>query len=591
MSGELNLALLDRGDRPVKRQPETFHLPPSETGVIPTKYPLLAQEQGIVGPLVENLQLLIGLGVTASVATLGASIFFSGQLPDWAKTALLSVSLGSSAATTATLCLSGNQNLLRMQNAINQAREKQIQSHLNSEVIRSNILLEIENNDWLVQQVMKLPIEQQLKYLKQYKLTDLVPWYTEAVEAIAPPPPVSIYEGHQDNIRDASFMDADMLDFSWIDQEFVEAPKAIFGASRSGKTRVMAILVYQFMHYNPDGEIRIIDAHFSERPDGITKENHKELTDDDSLWFLGVPDSFVKDNYVISFQGDSKGRYQGPDEFCRQTIAMYERMYRLLQYRKQKGMKSTNGGNKKWHELGGFKFHLVHDEFFAAIKQIASYSKKAAERITNVIIPTVAFEARKFGITFTLGLHSLKKGSVDIDSDVLLANMSLLMLGAALNDPNTPLPTDVADQRIETFAAMQQIQEALEPKTGYACAVRKKNSTAGGSERLKVEVIPHINFSDVWFNFVPKNSRGLIESAIEEQLISLPETDEGNSQTGQKKDFKSIFVSLRNWYESINPKPSDEEILIEYERISGEQVLPNAGDTILKVVKGEYPIE
>lgn len=290
----------------------------------------------------------------------------------------------------------------------------------------------------LALEVAALPPWQHARWVQQFGLQGMLPSPAVDVGAVeATSPTLTFSAPDQLPIED---LEADSRpDYSWLDDNFIDASKGVFGAKGSGKSTFLAYDAIRFLQLHPDGELRIGDLHYDEK---------------ESLWLPGVP----------------------PEQLLKTVIA--DRTDGILkQFRRARALVEERIERK---DRNGKPFKLICDEFVGVMTRL---DKDEQEEVLKAI-QLIQFEGRKYNVNVVLGLHSVKKGQSGIDSSVL-ANMDLLCLGKSLADRSTQFPADFDCSAL--LKGQEIIQSQLRSGDGFACVVRKLG------ESPQVVVLPYLS--------------------------------------------------------------------------------------------------
>lgn len=281
----------------------------------------------------------------------------------------------------------------------------------------------MESQRRLAGYISKLPQYEQSRWLQMFGLAGIIPPPTidavvEETRTIAITPSQSSFDELSEDL-------ASEIDYSWLDEKFVSASKVVFGPKGSGKSVYFAYEAIAFLQMNPDGELRIGDRHF----DRV-----------ESQWLPGVPAEVLEKKFVA--------------KKSEQILAMFRRAGSLLRYRVENEIRLSHPECKR--------FKLICDEFESFILQLFDEEKK---EVMDIIAQTQD-EGRKYGVDITLGVHSLKKERIGVDSSVLF-QMDVLCLGQGLADPNTKFPADFNTKKL--LEAQHILQASLSKGDGFAC--------------------------------------------------------------------------------------------------------------------------
>lgn len=291
------------------------------------------------------------------------------------------------------------------------------------------------------------------------------------------------------------------VDYTWIDAKFVNSSKAVFGPKGSGKSVYLAYEAIAFLTHFPDGELRIGDKHFDE---------------DESVWLPGVPTDILLNQYVAKKP--------------KLIMEAFRRAKQLLDDRIENGIKANHPKCKP--------FKLICDEFEGFIMGLTDAEKSD---VMNIIAQTQD-EGRKYLINITLGMHSLKKERIGVDSSVLF-QMDVLCLGSALADPNTKFPVDFEAKTL--LQKQMELQRTLKKSQGFACVIRKLG------EMAKVEVIPFLDLNQFSFDVEPQ-----------------PEPQKETPQPAPREDANP-YQMIRVWINQLGRIPTDNELVQAWQEVTG----------------------
>ena len=526
-----------------------------------------------------SIKMILSL-MGSSAVLLGLAICMRGYLPAPLKSALLGAAAGSSAIATAYAGLEQTRKTSKFARAAEVLQDEQLKDALRHNAAYDKCLNQMEGQYRLAEVLQRLPVQQRVHFARQFGVEQLVeiplPPQPKTIEVKAEP--VRLGNGQVAIASQIAQTRQQGIDYSWLNDEVIKASKGVFGAKGSGKSFYLALEAWEFKRANPDGTLIIIDKHYDPQP-GLDKSSFDPKL---SLWFLGLPDEIIRRDFVVSLMGDPDGKHAGREAFCRRIVEVFRLVKAVGIARQQPG----SGGKS------APMFKLIFDEFAGTmvdIKQICGAS--AVDEIVSTI-QFIEFECRKFNMRTTLGLHSLKKETIGIDSNVLLGNMDLMFLGSALADPNTKFPADISVG--QTLEAQQALQNSLEPGEGFACAYRPQG------KKICVQVLPHINPLDLWFDAEGFESGQSSIATLTPGITSTssvnppakPDSDSksstkesGDRSTGSSPDsspdkgafkprdlnksnpIQTIFDVMREWYVVQPSKPTDEELAAKWHEL------------------------
>jgi hypothetical protein len=465
-----------------------------------------ASKRDIFEPLINAERWLMGAFAAAGIGFTFAPVIWPQQKPE-VKLVQSVFGLFSSGCFTAS-ALDRSQKEKDFQ-AISQANHALVKEGLKGEFAFEQSKQQIEAKRKLASYVNGLPVEERGQWMQQYGLHGLVelPQIQQAVieqpAAQQPPALKGSFNPGQSTFEQISDDLAVSVDHTWMDAKFINASKAVFGPKGSGKSVYLAYEAIAFLTHFPDGELRIGDKHFDE---------------DESQWLPGVPTDVLLNQFVA----------KKPD----QILKMFRRAKQLLDYRIEKGIKQNHS------ECQPFK--LICDEFEGFVMGLTDAEKA---EVMNIIAQTQD-EGRKYLINITLGMHSLKKERIGVDSSVLF-QMDVLCLGSALADPNTKFPADFEAKRL--LQEQMELQRTLKKSQGFACVVRKLG------EMAKVEVIPFLDLSKFSFD------------------VESPESSEVTQH-----DNPNPYQIIKDWISQLGRNPTDSELIQAWQQVTGASLTHEA---------------
>jgi len=464
-------------------------------------------------------QILAAFAVGAIVGTLTPLLM--PRVDRVTKLLFLSYGTASSAAFTVTTHLV--QRKERIYGSIDKAQMEALKLHMQQEVAYSSSVSKIGAQRRLAEFISNLPFWEHARWIQQFGLGGLIE--PPAIEATAEEPhsalPGVVTAPPQSSLDDLVSDDVAIVpDYSWLDPKFICSTKAVFGARGSGKSTYLSFEAIAWTQINPDGELRIGDIHFDE---------------EESKWLPGVSVDTLLSQYVATEP--------------QQVLALFRRARTLLRDRvKRRDRKSK-------------PFKFICDEFVGFISRLGK--AEVAEVVD--IIQENSFEARKYGVVIVLGLHSLKKGVIGIDSSALLSGMSLICLGNSIADPATRFPADFNVKAL--LAEQQQVASLLQDKQGRACVVRKLDE---GMPR--VEVLPYLDLDQYRV--------GGEESVGREGGINTNHTP---SSSAAFLTLDQLMEKMIAWMQSLDELPSPEQVKEQWELLSGQ---PLTDDQLKAVCSG-----
>ncbi len=388
--------------------------------------------------------------------------------------------------------------------SLDNAQAAALADQMRHTVAFSGAVQKIESQRKLAGYIAQLSQYEQPRWVQMFNLGGIIPPTT--IDAVVEENKTVAIDKRQSSFDELTADLAPEIDYSWLNEKFVSASKVVFGPKGSGKSIYLAYEAIAFVQLHPDGELRIGDRHFSE---------------DESQWLPGVPADILEKKYVASKR--------------EQILAMFRRAGSLLRHRVDSGIRLSHSECRR--------FKLICDEFESFILQLDDDEKKEVMGI----IAQSQDEGRKYGVDITLGVHSLKKERIGIDSSVLF-QMDVLCLGQALADPNTKFPADFDTKKL--LSEQHTLQSILKLNQGFACVVRK------GGEMPQVVVMPFIDLSQYqveinqpsqnWLELIQQwvTSLGRIPTAAE--VKDWWETNTGNTLTSSGLNLLMEHLKLDN---------------------------------------------
>ncbi len=466
-----------------------------------------AQHKNIFEPLITSERILLGaLGIAAAAGTI-LPIVWPNQIKE---VKLIENIAGLSFGACFSAECFRRERKEKTYQSIDEANYQIVKEGLRNTFVYEKAAQEISSKRELAAYVNRLPVEERGRWMQQYGLQGLVelPQIQQAVieQPTQQPALKGSFNPSQSSFEQISDDLAVAIDYTWIDAPFVNSSKAVFGPKGSGKSVYLAYEAIAFLTHFPDGELRIGDKHFDE---------------DESVWLPGVPADILLNQYVAKNSG--------------QILKMFRRAKQLLDHRIENGIKS------KHPECVPFK--LICDEFEGFVMGLTDAEKS---EVMNIIAQTQD-EGRKYLINITLGMHSLKKERIGVDSSVLF-QMDVLCLGSALADPNTKFPADFEPKAL--LQKQMELQRTLKKSQGFACVVRKLGEIA------KVEVIPFLDLSQFSFDVEP----------IQQQDTPQP----------TPQDNINPYQIIGDWIKQLGRNPTDSELVQVWQQVTGISLTADA---------------
>ncbi|MBD2503924.1 hypothetical protein [Anabaena azotica] len=274
---------------------------------------------------------------------------------------------------------------------------KFLKTALTGEVAKKQTILEIANQQEITQIVERVPFWQKgyfaVKYGVQNLLTPEIS-HSEDEEPIEETPSVivkkSIFESTIERAEEESGI---ILD--WMKKALTQSC-FLGGKKRSGKTYLMKWLLGAYT-----SQCREHDIFFISDP-------HYDNVDFDDPWINEEADKkLISVGRLVKSEKD--------------TLKMLNEVLGLFETRKTKGLTIKKG-------VGLVRLFL---------DEVDSYSPESQE-VISAIVKTIEYEAAKYGFTCVVGVHSIKKGEMGIDSSVVDSMLQILFAGIVL-DSNSVL--------------------------------------------------------------------------------------------------------------------------------------------------------
>lgn len=463
-----------------------------------------SRDKEIFSPLMTAERFMMGMFAATAIAGTFSPVVFAPNLNNEVKLIQQLFGLFSGACFTAEAYRRKHKE--KFYKSIEDANHAIVKEQLKGTFTYEQCKNAIESKRELAGYVNRLPEMERVRWMQTYGLQGLVelPEVQQAViEQPTQQPALSAsFSPNQSTFDQISDDLAIPVDYSWIDAKFINSSKAVFGPKGSGKSVYLAYEAIAFLTHFPNGELRIGDKHFDE---------------DESVWLPGVPTDILLSQYVA----------KKPE----QILKMFRRAKQLLNHRIENGIKA------KHPECVPFK--LICDEFEGFVMGLTDAEKS---EVMNIIAQTQD-EGRKYLINITLGMHSLKKERIGVDSSVLF-QMDVLCLGSALADPNTKFPADI-EARI-LLQNQQELQRNLKKSQGFACVVRKLGEAA------KVEVIPFLDLSQFSFD---------VSSHTEQPKEPQPQENTA--------DYYQILVE---WVKTLGRQPTADELKAAWKHLTTQEL-------------------
>jgi hypothetical protein len=395
--------------------------------------------------------------LTSAVVGFGSAVLFAGSLDKISKAFL--TTMGLTGLTFYTVNVKLNEKPRKFAKAMEQAQLDSMKYTLDEEEEIERLKAEMQGATRKVEQILDKSQPWEWGYwADRAKVVPNMPPIQELTGEQVEQPTIQttaspIGVNNQSSFDDLQSVSSD-LDYSWLDDDFVKASKAVFGARGSGKTTYLNYEALRFLQAYPDGELRIADLHFDP---------------DEPKWLPGV----ASDVLLKSFVANKKDKIIALISYCNKELK--DRIDKMDKKRK--------------------RIKLIIDEFVGLLGRCDDKEIK----LIDSFLATSQDEGRKFGVDVTLGLHSLKKERCKIDSSVLW-QMDILCLANSIADPATKFPSDWENKQLAQDR--HTLQAELKKGEGFACVVCKNHA----GEPARVEVLPHIDLSQFEINVACVNS-------------------------------------------------------------------------------------
>lgn len=301
--------------------------------------------------------------------------------------------------TTALMCL--NLPDIEHEKKIDRTRKdtelKFLKTALTGDIAKKQTILEIANQQEITQIVERVPFWQKGYFAVKYGVQNLLTPEIEIDEPEQPEAQPQVINAPK-NIFEATIERAEQQEetvFDWM-RKALKQSCFLAGKKRSGKTYFMKWLLAGYI-----AECRPNDIFYVSDP-------HYDNVDFDDPWITQEADKkLISVGRLVKSESD--------------TLKMLDEVLASFRKRKENGLTVKKG-------VGLIR--LFMDE-------VDSYSPEAQEEI-SAAIKTIEYEAAKYGITVCLGVHSIKKGEMGIDSSVIDSMLQVLFAGIVL-DPNSVL--------------------------------------------------------------------------------------------------------------------------------------------------------
>jgi hypothetical protein len=367
-------------------------------------------------------------------------------------------------------------------------------SRIEHEFRNKNAITQVSNQLQLAETLAGLPPNARLRYRQEFNLQGLLdpPESTSDLSGITDQVTLPSYE----NIIESPQDDSGVI-FDWM-KKAVNCSCFLAGKKRSGKTYFMKWLLSQY-----------IDC-MSEKDTFYISDPHYDDADYDDPWITVEADKkLIENGRLVKGEAD--------------TLRMLSSVMGAFKIRKDNGLTLKKG-------VGCIR--LFMDE-------VDSYSKEAQEKISGTI-KTIEYEAAKYGVTICLGVHSIKKGEMGIDSSVIASMMQVLFSGIILDSNSIvsgafpPMPTRKA--AIEIYKQEHQTERVV---------------YIADDTEVFVSHIPNLKLP----SYVPPES-GYDQSGVETEEYFSDDSgvieEQPNDRTdvppeSSERDFRSYYESMTKW--------------------------------------------
>ncbi|HEY9748379.1 MAG TPA: hypothetical protein V6C63_06865, partial [Allocoleopsis sp.] len=234
------------------------------------------------------------------IANFYDAMFLSGAVLGWGSAILFAPSLDKvSKATLTTLGMSGlacytlssktSAKLRKVDDCAGESQWKALKYQLQQEEGVSQLEAEIDATSRKVDLILKKSQPWEWEWWSQRagvqaSMPPLQQLTSEVVNQPDVPPAATMGLPNQSSFEDIE-SEVDVFDYSWLDNPFITASKAVFGARGSGKTTYLNYEALKFLELYPDGELRIGDLHFDP---------------DEPKWLPGIPANVLLKSFVAN---------------------------------------------------------------------------------------------------------------------------------------------------------------------------------------------------------------------------------------------------------------------------------------------------
>lgn len=465
---------------------------------------------------------------------------FSPDMNKWSKLSLLSLSTVGSAAGT--LALYSRRDKERLYSILGKAQDEELKRELAVQVATNQTAAQMAGAQEIVDKIVSYPVWQWGYWGQKYGVTHLLPPLEIPVSPSVEPQSNNIQLGGMnypdiDELGGTEESVSSALSPDWMDDDFLSASKIVVGTKGSGKTTYLNFEAVRFLQLYPEGELRIGDL-------------HNDF--DEEKWLPGVDKDTLAKKFVaksVSFQ-----------------LALIRRAGQILRERVEKNLKLKNGKVQP--------FKVIIDEVVAFFNQL---EEDEIEEVLQ-IVSLCEFEGRKFGVFFTLGLHSLKKEICKIDSSVW-ANMEILILGRKiLTDANTKFPSDFnKKQLLAEFDNLKDllVSEGVPKNAASPCLVRKDDNAP------EIVVMPnmesYVKNTRITFGSLPSENQS--EDSTNTATTSINTYPEPQRE---KKKSDDVFKEVQLWLEQLPEPPNPQQLALKWLEITGIKINQAALEALLK---------
>jgi hypothetical protein len=391
-------------------------------------------------------------------------------------------------------------------------------TRIEHEFKNKNAITQVSNQLQLAETLAGLPPKAQLRYRQEFNLQGLLDPPESANDRSEVNNQVLL--PNYESILESPPNDSGEI-FKWMEKA-VNYSCFLAGKKRSGKTYFMKWLLAQYVD------------EMAEKDTFYISDPHYDDADYDDPWITEEADKKLMDNGRL-VKGETE------------TIRMLSSVMGALKIRKDNGLTLKKGVGR---------IRLFMDE-------VDSYSKEAQEKISETI-KKIEYEAAKYGITICLGVHSIKKGEMGIDSSVIASMMQVLFSGIILDSNSIvsgafpPMPTRKA--AIEIYKQEHQTERVV---------------YIADDTEVFVSHIPDLKLP----SYVSPSHKSQIEETEEyfwdDSGESVSDRSE-NPPESSGKDFKSNYASMVKWValclETYQKYPVADDIKTAWLQLTGENL-------------------